>query len=107
MTSGFRSYFFRKPVITAHCDAPSSYGFHCRGLDENTCSALHPSRYARSAAFSTPPAVDVCIPIRLDVSLGAVFGGGISFRMSFSKEAIKAAVRSQLSGVIQFSPIQE
>src|SRR5438034_6041016 len=83
MTNGVRWYFSPKRIIGSHCGLPSSYGFHCRGLEENICSVLEPRRYARSAAFSTPPAEDVWIPILRDVSFGVHLGGGV-LRMSCS-----------------------
>src|ERR1043166_2370578 len=83
MTKGLRSYFSRRRSICSHCGLPSSYGFHWRGLEENICRVLQPRRYARSAAFSTPPAAEVWIPIRRDVSFGGCLGGG-ALRMSCS-----------------------
>jgi hypothetical protein len=44
---------------------------------------LHPSRNARSAAFSTPPAIEVWIPIRREVVVGGLSGAG-HFSGSFS-----------------------
>jgi len=68
--------------ISSHCVCASLYGLHILGLEEKTWKALHPSRYALSAAVSTPPAVEVCMPIFRDVSFGGSAGAG-RLKMSF------------------------
>jgi hypothetical protein len=55
-----------------------------RGLELKICSVLHPSRQARSAEVSTPPAVDVWMPMRRDAGCGLCSLAGISLRMSLS-----------------------
>src|SRR5688500_5363033 len=87
MTSGFRSYFSRRRFMVSHCERASAYGFHCRGLEENTWNALHPRRYARSAASSTPPAVETWMPMRRDVRQGGDAGAGC-LRMSLCSWAM-------------------
>ena len=59
------------------------FAAHCRGLVEKIWKVLHPSQYARSAAFSTPPAMEVWMPMRREVKRGGRFGGG-DLRMSCS-----------------------
>src|SRR5512142_3087465 len=84
MTRGLSPCLPRRRFMLSHCDGASAYGLHCLGLDENTCKVLQPRRHARSAAFSTPPATDVWMPIRRAVSHGGAFGAGI-LRMSCSR----------------------
>src|SRR5512140_1230859 len=84
MTSGRRSYFSRAALMISHCCLSSANGAHCRGLDENTCSELHPIRHARSAAVSTPPEVEQWMPTLRVFGAGEKGFAGRSFRMSFS-----------------------
>jgi hypothetical protein len=60
-----------------------------RGLELKICSVLQPSRQARSAAVSTPPAVEVWMPMRRDVDrcdpgCGLCSEAEMSLRMSLS-----------------------
>ena len=56
--------------MASHCSGVMSKGRHMRGLELKICRVLQPRRQARSAEVSTPPAVEVWMPMRREADCG-------------------------------------